>query len=359
MILILSLLLIALPCSNPKDIAQQVADQFIQRHNHFASANDAWGNYTLDLTLESMLLFDYYIGTNNFTPVVNKVMNLRNVKPDDTISYRSQPFCSINHTLYLITKNDKYIAPYVYETNKMMAEVGRTVEGAICLTTKKDTNMLIDYLQEYAGRVAKTGSLTGQEKYYDEAVNQFVLYEKILRNPYNGLWSQGRGWLDNNAELSPGAWSRGHGWLLRGLVTTMMYLPDNSHWQRELQPVLQRVTEALLNVQDSVGMWHQLLDYPFEISAPETSGTGMIAYYMTQAMNHEYLDRDLIQQPVLKSVRTIKNYVLQDGSITYTCKGPGPLYSVENYIDYIPEPNDEHGAQAFIYAMLAEILIEQ
>ena len=357
--LIISVILASMLSENPTKIAHRVAGQFVKKHNNFETSADVWGNYTLDLTLESMLLFDFYTGTNKFTPVVKHVMKLRDVGPDDTISYRSQPFCSINHTIYQVTKNKDYVAPYIYETNKMMAEIGRTMEGAICLTTKSDTNMLIDYLQEYAGRVAKTGKLTGQEKYFDEAVNQFLLYEKILRNPYNGLWSQGRGWLNNNVELSPGAWSRGHGWLLRGLVTTMMQLPENSHWQEKLQPVLERLSVALLNVQDSIGMWHQLLDYPFEISAPETSGTGMIAYYMTQAINHGYLDRDLFQAPVLKSINAMKKYVLKDGTITYTCKGPGPLYSVEGYINYIPEPNDEHGAQAFIYAMLAEILIEQ
>ena len=357
--LILSLFMLGLPLSNPKDVAQRVVDHFIQQHNHFESASDAWGNYTLDLTLESMLLYDFYTESNNFTPVVKNVMKLRNLSPSDTISYRSQPFCSINYTLYKVTKDREYIAPYVYETNKMMAEVGRTMEGAICLTTKTDTNMLIDYLQEYASRVAKTGFLTGQEKYFEEAVNQFLLYERILRNPVNGLWSQGRGWLENEMELSPGAWSRGHGWLLRGLVTTMMHLPENSHWQRQLQPVLESVSKALLNVQDSAGMWHQLLDYPIKISAPETSGTGMIAYYLTQAMKHGYLSRDVFETPVFTSIDAMKSYVLENGTITYTCKGPGPLYSVEDYISYIPESDDEHGAQAFIYAMLAEILLKR
>lgn len=355
----LSVILMFISTGSSKEIAHRVADHFIKEHHSFQSSGDVWGNYTLDLTLEALLLFDYHTGTDHYTPTVTRVMELRNLNPKDTISYRSQPFCSINYTLYKVTGNENYIAPYVYETDKMIAEVGRTREGAICLTTKTDTTMLIDYLQEYASRVAKTGFLTGKEAYFREAVDQFLLYERMLRNPENGLWSQGRGWLEDEMELSPGAWSRGHGWLLRGLVTTMMHLPENSYWQKQLQPVLVRVSTALLEVQHSAGMWHQLLDYPFEVSAPETSGTGMIAYYLAQAVIHGYIEKDTFKFPVLKAMNAMKDYVQSDGTITFTCKGPGPLYSVEDYIDYIPEPDDEHGAQAFIYAMLGDILLQQ
>lgn len=354
---VLFVFLLIISGSNSKETAHRVANHFIQEHNHFQSTDDVWYNYTLDLTLEALLLFDYYTGSSNYASTVNRVMKLRHLDSGDTISYRSQPFCSINYTLYKVTGNENYIAPFVYETDKMIAEVGRTREGAICLTTKKDTNMLIDYLQEYASRVAKAGFLTGNEMYFREAVEQFLLYERILRNPENGLWSQGRGWLEKEMELSPGAWSRGHGWLIRGLVTTMMHLPDNSHWQNQLQPVLERVSTALLEVQDSAGMWHQLLDYPFNVSAPETSGTGMIAYYLAQAMVHGFVDEERFKTPVVKATNAMKTYVKNDGTITFTCKGPGPLYSVEDYTAYIPEPDDEHGAQAFIYAMLGDILL--
>lgn len=341
------------------ETVNKVASHFMEGYNYFQSEQDVWGNYTLDLTLESLLLFDHYTGGKEYTSKVLKIMEMRGLQPGDTVDYKTQPFCSIDFTLFIVTQNQDYVQPYVHQTNLMMEQVGRTREGAICHSHKGDTNMLIDYLQEYASRVAKTGYLIDNEMYYNEAVHQFKLYERILRDPQTGLWSQGRGWLEEEMELSPGAWSRGHGWLIRGLVTTLMHLPEGSNWQQDLTLVLQRLCDALLEVQDENGMWHQLLDYPFEVSAPETSGTGMIAYYMALAIEHGYIEAARYKGPVLKAINAMKTYVKADGTITYTCKGPGPLYSVEGYVGNIPEPDDHHGPQAFIYAMIGETILQK
>jgi len=130
-------------------------------------------------------------------------------------------------------------------------------------------------MQEYASRLSKTGYLTHDTVLFRECVNQFLIYEKILRNESTGLWCQGRGWCNDRSKLAQGAWSRGHGWLLRGIVTTMLYLPEK--YKQELQPILERVSYSLLNTQSKSGMYHILLDLPNEDSAPDVSGVGMIA----------------------------------------------------------------------------------
>lgn len=344
----------------PLDMIQKIAHHFFERHNHFSSQKDVWGPYHLDLTFEALLTVDQISGETEYLKKIQHIMKKRNYQPSDTIDYRTQPFCNISFALFQATNDSDFIDPFLSETRKMLAEAGKSVEGAV--GHKPDypgRHLLIDYLQEYASRMAKAGWLSGDEAFFEECVNQFVLYKSILKNPETGLWSQGRGWLDDPAALSPGAWSRGHGWLIRGMVSSLDYLPPDSDYFRTIQEMLKELADALLKVQDENGMWHQLLNRPFDESYPESSGTGLIAYNLAKAHHKGYLDGYKYKHVALRAIRELYNYVGESGEIFGTCKGPGPLYSIKNYLRTSAEIDDPHGAPALIYAFAAEILLMQ
>jgi len=345
----------------PDAIIHKVVDHFFELHNNFSTEKDVRGSYTMDLTFEAMLFYDLYSGKNLYLNKVLDIMELRNLKPLDTVSYRSQPFCSYNYALYRATRNEEYVNPYVSETKRMMKEVPRTSEGAVQLHHKdKNTEgdyVLIDYIQEYCSRVARAGSLTGDTMFFKECADQFEIYRELLRNPETGLYSQGRGWLPDTTELSPGAWSRGHGWLMRGIVSAMEVVPPQSNSYYRLQAVLEEMADALLKVQDENGMWHQLPHLPFDKSYPETSGTGMIAYNLAVAYKKGFLRDEKYRDVALMATNELKKYVTKDGVVLGTCVGPGPLRSIDNYLNNPAEPDDHHGPQAIIYGMLAEIIL--
>ncbi len=340
---------------SPQTIINQVAEHWFDLHNHFQTTSDIWGNYTLDLTLESLLYYDYRRKSNQYITIVNHVMQKRNIEPQDTIAYGSQPFCSIHFALGQVTGNKAWFNGFIAETYKMLHKVKRSPEGAILLNHQNGHYILIDYLQEYASRLAKTGHLTKDTLLYSECVNQFMIYEKLLCNPETGLWSQGRGWLKDPQKLSPGAWSRGHGWLLRGLVTSMLILPEC--YRDKLLPLLHRTSDALMNVQDKNGMWHILLHLPFDQSEPDISGTGMIAYYLALSHENNWLNESHFKSQLLTSTASLEKYVNDKGEIFNSCKGPGPLREIESYRDYIPEKDEKHGFQAVIYGMMAEMIL--
>jgi rhamnogalacturonyl hydrolase YesR len=342
---------------DPDSVIHDVADCWLSLHNNFGKTSDVWGDYTLDLTLESLLKYDELTGQSDFIMLTQDVMASRNILPSDTISYRSQPFCSINFTLGEVTGNPEWHTGFISESYKMYNEAKRSSEGAVLHNHKGGYYILIDFLQEYGSRMAKTGYLTRDTLLYTECIQQFLIYESLLRHPANGLWSQGRGWCDNPNQLSPGAWSRGHGWLLRGLVTSLQYLPD--YYQNQLIPVLKRIAYSLLDAQDENGMWHILLHLPFNESEPDVSGTGMMAYYMSLAIKNGWLEGADFKPSVLKSASRIKHYVNSEGEIFNSCKGPGPLISILEYRDYQPGKNEKHGFQAVIYGMMAEMILSQ
>uniref|UniRef100_UPI0032169960 glycoside hydrolase family 88 protein n=1 Tax=uncultured Draconibacterium sp. TaxID=1573823 RepID=UPI0032169960 len=342
---------------SPEIIIEKVSKHWFSLNNNFSNPSDSKGNYPLDLTLEALLVFDEYTNQNNCISLVERVYQNRGINPDDTISYRIQPFCSMNFTLGMVSKNKEWFNGFIAESYKMKQELRRSEDGAVMINHEGGHYILMDYLQEYASRIAKTGWLVKDTCLFEESVNQFKIYELILRNSETGLWSQGRGWIDGSSQLSPGAWSRGHGWLLRGLVTSMMFLPNK--YRKQLLPVLKRTAYSLLKVQAENGMWHILLHLPAGDSEPDVSGTGMIAYYLALAVNNQWLPQNDFELTILKSTESLRNFVTPKGQVLNSCKGPGPLYSIEDYIDYHPETDEKHGFQAMIYGMMGEMIIKE
>ena len=339
----------------PKAVLEKVGQHWLELHNHFEDTSDVWGNYTLDLTLEALLMSDHYLETDIYTNVIKEVFRKRQTRPSDTINYKSQPFCSINFTLAEVWGEKTWSAGFIHESYRMYHQSVKSSEGAIMLNHESKHRVLIDYLQEYASRLAKTGYLTDDHSLYSESVNQFIIYEKLVKNDDTGLWSQGRGWCEDSTLISQGAWSRGHGWLLRGIVSTMLYLPDE--YQSDLLPVLKRLADSILKTQAESGMYHILLNLPPTASQPDVSGSGMIAFYMALAVQEDWLDAEIYQPRILKATTAIKEYISDKGEILSSSKGPGPLCNESEYIGYIPETDEKHGFQGAIYGMIAEILM--
>lgn len=354
----IAIFLIFLPSlysKSPEYITHKVTQHWLEINNNFSNTSDVWGNYTIDLTLEALLFHDYYLKKDLYLNTVLEVFKKINIISSDTIAYNSQPFCSINFILGKLTCDKNWFTGYIHESHRMKQNVKKSIEGAVMINHQDDYYILIDYMQEYTSRLSKTGLLTNDTLLFSEAVNQFIVYEKLLRNENTGLWCQGRGWCPDRTKLAQGAWSRGHGWLLRGIVTTMSSLPYE--FQLKLKPVLERTSNALLKVQSRNGMYHILLNLPINRSEPDVSGTGMIAYYMAIAVKNNWLDEEIYRPSILRATSTIKNYVTKNGEVLNSCKGPGPLCNQDEYIYYKPKIDEKHGFQGIIYGMLAEMMM--
>lgn len=123
-------------------------------------------------------------------------------------------------------------------------------------------------------------------------------------------------------------------------------------------PELNDIAKSLLVVQDEDGMFHILLNLPHDESAPDVSGTGMIAFYMAIAIDHGWLDEKRFSESVLKASNALKQFIGKNGEVYSSSKGPGPLCSEEEYIKYQPEVDEKHGFQGVICGLLSEIILQ-
>jgi rhamnogalacturonyl hydrolase YesR len=333
-----------------------VIQKFLDEHNHFQESKDTWGNYTLDMTVEAIVNYMEITSDKTYLEDVERFFKHKGFVFCDTVGYRSIPFSDPYFSWFMLKRDSRFIEPYIFESRRMMKSLVRSPEGAICINHQGKNYLLIDYLQVYTSRMARSGFLSGDTVFYAECVKQFELYRNLLQYPDSKLYSQGRGWLTETMEISPSCWSRGQGWLLRGMVSSLEFLPQNSDYYHRLVSILEDFADALLQQQDKKGMWHTLPCLALNESYPELSGTALILWYMAKALNEGFLTDIKYQREVEKALEGIKKFIRPDGTIENVSHGPGPLSSFEEYKQPF-EPGDKHGPPTVIFGLTAEYLI--
>lgn len=145
-------------CATPlepaqKEMALTVAERVMLREQ-------VWGSYTLDLALEAMLEFDRVADCPELREYALGIVEQRNWT-ENPPAYTGQPFCHLNYKAY--------IPSFISESERYRNEVTRSPEGAIAhYADQPGRHLLIDHLQDYASRMARTGKLTGDKSYYVE-----------------------------------------------------------------------------------------------------------------------------------------------------------------------------------------------
>jgi rhamnogalacturonyl hydrolase YesR len=337
---------------NPLDIAKRVAERVEQ-------SGQVESLYAFDLALEAMLELDRVIGAPIFSEQVFQTLEKRMWTPETVIPFEKQPFCHLNWKLIEATGDPAWAGVFVAESDRYRREVTRSPEGAVAhYADKPGRNLLIDQLQDFCARMAHAGQLTGDTSYYTECADQFEIYRSLVRNPETGLWCQGRGWLDDPMEYSPGAWSRGQGWVLRGLVESLCALPRESDEFARVHRIFLELTETLLAVQGPDGMWHQLLHLPPEQSGADSTGTGLIVYNFLRALKEGFTDNEQVRASAEKAWDALTECVTPEGIVLKACPGPGPLWEMESYLgtEGRAEDGEGHGPFSVLFACAGRLL---
>jgi unsaturated rhamnogalacturonyl hydrolase len=106
----------------------------------------------------------------------------------------------------------------------------------------------------FFARLART---TGDDRYYDEALNVWNSHVKVLSSDRGPFLAHA---YDSGYEKSRGyGWGRGNGWALYGMVDTLELLPiDHPGYAAALEHFKQ-FSESILELQDESGFWRTLL----------------------------------------------------------------------------------------------------
>ncbi len=337
--------------------AERVARRLVEE-------NQAERTYRADLALEALLELAAELDRPAWREHVFSVLQRRGLMPGAVVPYRSQPFGCLTFAVHRATGERGWLPEFVRQSGLASEEHPRSPEGAILHPRGAQRGgghaMLIDAMQEFAARMARTGAVTGDAAWVREGATQFRLYRRILRDPDTGLWSQGRGWLgDEPGKLSPGAWSRGHGWLLRGLTASLAETPRDSAEFREMHALLREFADALLPRQLPGGLWPTLLLRPPGESPPDASGSAMIATAFSRAWREGWLTDTRARDAARRAFAALPDCVDQNGVVLNVSPGPGPLESEADYLVREFPPGNDHGPFSLMFAAAESVRLQR
>lgn len=193
--------------------------------------------------------------------------------------------------------------------------------------------------------LARMGKLTGDNKYFDDAIKQVENFNKYLYDPATGLFFHN--YYSDDQTNGVGHWGRSNGWIAMAQVELLNNLPANHPKRPELIKLLLRQIVGYSRYQDQTGLWHQLLDKPD--SYLETSVTAMYTYAVARAVNQGWINEKYIAiaQEGWKGLTT---KITANGELQDVCIGTNMDTDIKFYYTRPTELNDTHGLGALLLA---------
>ena len=215
---------------------------------------------------------------------------------------------------------DSYIA-YVF------TKEFRFSDGTIARNRPHKNTLWLDDLYMAIPAIAQRGKLTGDKKYYDDAVRQVVQYSSRMFNKELNVYMHG--WVEEMKVHPEFHWARANGWAIMAIVELLDVLPTTHPGYTKVLQQLQAHAKGLASYQTPHGFWHQLLDK--NDSYLETSATAIYAYCFARAINKGWLDAKAYAPATLLAWNAVATKVNDKGQVEGTCVGTGMAFDPAFY----------------------------
>ena len=231
------------------------------------------------------------------------------------------------------------IAAYISEDQSRLAD------GALCRPEPREYTVWADDLFMAVPFLLRYAELTGNDKYYDDAANQIVLfYNKLFDKEVNLYY---HGWSSDTEEHSAAHWGRANGWVIWAVSEALLYLPKDHAKYDVILSIYKKHVEGLINFQDKNGIWHQVIDK--SESYEETSSSAMFTLVIARGILNGWLDASY-KNIAVKGWDAISKKISNDGIVSGICRGTGIGFNLEFYYERDTRPNDPRGLGAVLTA---------
>ena len=203
--------------------------------------------------------------------------------------------------------------------NYIMTKEFRLKDGTLARNRPLPNTIWLDDLYMSLPAVVQMGMLTGDAKYFDEAVKQYQLFAERMFNKEKGLYMHG--WVQDMDPHPQFHWARANGWGLMTKVELLDALPADHPGRPIILKMLKAHVIGLASLQDKTGFWHQLLDR--NDSYLETSATAIYAYCISRSVNKGWLDEKAFGPMALLAWNAVNTKINANGQVEGTCVGTG------------------------------------
>jgi unsaturated rhamnogalacturonyl hydrolase len=215
----------------------------------------------------------------------------------------------------------------------------RLADGTLARNRPQPNTLWLDDLYMSVPALAQMGKLTGERRYYDDAVKQVLQFSSRMFNREQGLFMHG--WVQGMDVHPEFRWARANGWALMTLVELLEVLPNDHPGRAAVIDLLRAHVCGLAVRQSGSGLWHQLLDR--DDSYLETSSTAIYAYAMARAINRGWIDPVAYGPAVVLAWNAVTTKVNAQGQVEGTCVGTGMGFDPAFYYYRPTSPFAAHG----------------
>jgi rhamnogalacturonyl hydrolase YesR len=203
--------------------------------------------------------------------------------------------------------------------------------------------------------LARMGKLTGDNKYYEDAIRQILNFSKYLWDPERELYYHC--YFADLKRNGVAHWGRCNGWIICAQVHLLNMLPANYPKRDTIIKNLERQIIGISKYQDGNGLWHQVLDKTD--SYPESSCTAMFVYSIARAVNEGWIDKRYASI-ALTGWDGLKNLMITpEGQMKDVCVGTGIQNDLVFYYKRPAKTDDTHGIGSLIEAGIEVIKLKQ
>lgn len=203
----------------------------------------------------------------------------------------------------------------------------RLKDGTLARNRPLPNTIWLDDLYMSVPALAQMGSLTGDAKYFADAVKQILQFSQCMFNKEKGVYMHG--WVQEMTVHPQFHWARANGWALMAMSELLDVLPETHSGKKAVVEQFQALAKGLAPYQSGKGFWHQLLDK--NDSYLETSATAIYAYCMARGINKGWLDAKAFAPMCLLAWNAVATKVAANGQVEGTCVGTGMAFDPAFY----------------------------
>lgn len=195
----------------------------------------------------------------------------------------------------------------------------RLPDGTLARNRPQKNSLWLDDLYMGVPALAQMGKLTGEKKYFDDAVKQVIQFTQRMYNKEKAVYMHG--WVESMSVHPQFHWARANGWAFIAMADLLDVLPQTHPGRKAVLQQFQSLAKGIVNYQSGKGFWHQLLDR--NDSYLETSATAMYAYCLARGCNKGWLEPMVYAPAALLAWNAVSTKVNDKGQVEGTCVGTG------------------------------------
>jgi unsaturated rhamnogalacturonyl hydrolase len=211
--------------------------------------------------------------------------------------------------------------------NYISSKQYRLSDGTLARNRPIKNTLWLDDLYMSVPALAQMGKLTGNKKYYDDAVKQVLQFSQRMFNKEIGLYMHG--WVQEMPVHPEFHWARANGWALMAMTELLDVLPEDHAGRKAVMKQFNAQIKGLASYQSGQGFWHQLLDK--NDSYLETSATAIYAYCIAHAINKKWINAKAHAPMCILAWNAISTKVNDKGQVEGTCVGTGMAFDPAFY----------------------------